>query len=86
MKPYASVHNKQETEMGNFCCFCFKTQPKVEVVADSPYTEIGEGPHWDAKRQSLYYVDILGGKIFRLDYKEKKVIYGLKLKQLDNFN
>lgn len=59
--------------MGNFCCFCFKNQPKVETISWSPQAEIGEGPHWDAKRQSLYYVDILGGKVLRLDYKQNKV-------------
>lgn len=59
--------------MGNLCCcFYFKMGPKVEQI-DSPYTELGEGPHWDAEKKSLFYVDILAGKVLRLDYDENKV-------------
>lgn len=52
---------------------------KVEVVP-SPKSELGEGPHWDEKTQSLYYVDIYGkeGSILRYDYKENKV-YSAKI-------
>lgn len=47
---------------------------KVEIVP-SPKSELGEGPHWDDKTQSLYYVDIYGKgeSILRYDYKENKV-------------
>ena len=47
---------------------------KVEVVESSPISVLGEGPHWDIDRQSLYYNDIYGDKqsISRYDYKENK--------------
>lgn len=47
---------------------------KVEVVESSPISVLGEGPHWDVDRQSLYYIDIYGDKqsISRFDYKENK--------------
>lgn len=47
---------------------------KVEVVESSPISVLGEGPHWDISRQSLYYNDIYGDKqsISRFDYKEGK--------------
>ncbi|KFB37626.1 AGAP007793-PA-like protein [Anopheles sinensis] len=44
---------------------------KVETIP--PYTELGEGPHWDIPSQSLYYVSLTNGLIYRLDYKENKV-------------
>lgn len=46
---------------------------KVEVVP-SPTSIIGEGPHWDADSQSLYYNDIYGNQasILRYDIKENK--------------
>ena len=37
-----------------------------EVVA-TPKTVIGEGPHWKADEEALYYVDILGKRILRYD-------------------
>ncbi|XP_019870755.2 regucalcin [Aethina tumida] len=37
--------------------------PVVERVV--PSIEIGEGPHWDANTQSLYYVDVFGKAIHR---------------------
>jgi len=36
---------------------------KIERVTDSFL--LGEGPHWDAKRQTLYFVDIQGSAVFR---------------------
>ncbi|KAL7295469.1 hypothetical protein TKK_0011121 [Trichogramma kaykai] len=45
----------------------------VEKVADS--VELGEGPHWDVKKQKLYYVDIDGRKILRFDPLTKRVTY-----------
>lgn len=47
---------------------------KVEVVESSPISVLGEGPHWDVERQSLYYNDIYGDKqsISRFSYSEKK--------------
>lgn len=32
-------------------------------------SQLGEGPHWDVSRQSLYYVDILAteGTVLRYD-------------------
>lgn len=47
---------------------------KVEVVDSSPISVLGEGPHWDVARQSLYYNDIYGEKqsISRYAYDESK--------------
>ncbi|ALC49810.1 smp-30 [Drosophila busckii] len=45
---------------------------KVEPLPDS-YAGLGEGPHWDEQRQSLYYVDIEAGGLLRYDYKQNKV-------------
>ncbi|SPP88044.1 regucalcin [Drosophila guanche] len=45
---------------------------KVEALPDS-YAGLGEGPHWDVARQSLYYVDLEVGVIHRYDYKQNKV-------------
>lgn len=46
---------------------------KVEVLP-SPVSQIGEGPHWDAASQSLYYIDIYGtgASLYRYDYAENK--------------
>uniref|UniRef100_A0A182QX45 Regucalcin n=1 Tax=Anopheles farauti TaxID=69004 RepID=A0A182QX45_9DIPT len=38
---------------------------RVETIP--PYTVLGEGPHWDIGRQSLYYVSLLDALIYRLD-------------------
>jgi len=48
------------------------TSYKVEPLPDS-HAELGEGPHWDIATQSLYYVDISFGKLYRYDYQENKV-------------
>ncbi|XP_068155730.1 regucalcin-like [Drosophila tropicalis] len=45
---------------------------KVEALPDS-YAFLGEGPHWDVARQSLYYVDLERGFLHRYDYKQNKV-------------
>lgn len=45
---------------------------KVEQVTAAPLNVLGEGPHWDVERQSLYYNDIYGGTIHRYDHKEDK--------------
>lgn len=52
---------------------------KVEVVESSPISVLGEGPHWDVERQSLYYNDIYGDKqsISRFDYNENKTYNAL---------
>jgi len=49
------------------------TAYKVEQVP-SPQSTVGEGPHWDADTQSLYYVDILKNNfsIHRHDVTENK--------------
>lgn len=47
---------------------------KVEKVP-SPHSTLGEGPHWDAKSRSLYYVDIYRNNEFsihRFDVAENK--------------
>ncbi|XP_063704399.1 regucalcin-like isoform X2 [Culicoides brevitarsis] len=45
---------------------------KVEQVTVAPLNVLGEGPHWDADRQCLYWNDIYGGTIHRYDEKENK--------------
>lgn len=47
--------------------------PKAEVLP-TPFSVIGEGPHWDADTQSLYYNDIYGSEasILRYDFNENK--------------
>lgn len=37
--------------------------PVVEVITER--LELGEGPHWDAEKQCLYFVDILGQAIYK---------------------
>ncbi|XP_068157838.1 uncharacterized protein [Drosophila tropicalis] len=44
----------------------------VEALPDS-YAYLGEGPHWDVARQSLYYVDLERAGLHRYDYKQNKV-------------
>lgn len=41
----------------------------------SPRNTVGEVPHWDAKSQSLYYVDIAGynSSLLRYDYDENRI-------------
>lgn len=43
-----------------------KADPRVECVADV-HAVLGEGPLWVAREQALYWLDIKGRKIFRLD-------------------
>lgn len=45
---------------------------KVEEIPGAQLN-LGEAPHWDAKRQSLYYVSLFEATIHRLDYGENKV-------------
>lgn len=39
--------------------------PKVERLIENVTTHLGEGPHWDAASQSLYFVDIFGKSIHK---------------------
>ncbi len=43
------------------------TESDVQCVADV-HAVLGEGPAWVAREQALYWVDIKGYKIFRLDH------------------
>lgn len=47
---------------------------KVELIP-SPKSALGEGPHWDEIKQSLFYNDIYGkeASILRYDFNENKV-------------
>ncbi|KAH8420598.1 hypothetical protein KR009_011951, partial [Drosophila setifemur] len=45
---------------------------KIEPLPDS-FAGLGEGPHWDEARQSLYYVDIEAGGLLRYDFQQDKV-------------
>ncbi|KAG5672043.1 hypothetical protein PVAND_002205 [Polypedilum vanderplanki] len=53
---------------------------KIEIVESSPRSTLGEGPHWDVERQSLYYIDIYGENqsISRYSYNEEKT-YNAKI-------
>lgn len=51
---------------------------EIEEVTAAGVLTLMESPHWDIARQSLYFVDILEGTIFRYDYLENKV-YPAKL-------
>lgn len=44
---------------------------KVEEIS-APKLDLGEGPHWDIKSQSLYFVDLFEATIHRWDYRENK--------------
>lgn len=37
----------------------------VEKIAEIPSMIVGEGPHWDAKSQALYFVDIMGKSVHK---------------------
>lgn len=55
-----------------------------EITNEAQRCELGEGPHWDIERQSLYYVNILEeGAIFRFDFKTKE-IYKARIKDDDS--
>nr|KAG5714120.1 hypothetical protein BaRGS_020448 [Batillaria attramentaria] len=41
------------------------SSPKVEVLLKNVCSQIGEGPHWDDASQSLYFVDIQKGDVYR---------------------
>lgn len=45
---------------------------KLEPIAVSPVSVIGEGPHWDVETQSLYYNDIYGTEASLLRYVPKE--------------
>lgn len=54
--------------------------PTVERLKSVPATELGEGPHWDAESQSLYFVDIFGKSIHKYvpaTDKHTKAVIGL---------
>ncbi|KAH8411254.1 hypothetical protein KR215_000946, partial [Drosophila sulfurigaster] len=55
-----------------FVLFWAQMSYKVEPLPDS-YAALGEGPHWDEARQSLYYVDLEAGVLLRYDYAQNKV-------------
>lgn len=45
---------------------------KVEQLP-APHHNLAEGPHWDVKSQTLYYVDILKGTVHRYSESENKI-------------
>ncbi|XP_023936135.2 regucalcin [Bicyclus anynana] len=49
---------------------CFKTSVKVEPIISS--LELGEGPHWDAWHQALFFVNILQGYIHKYELATKR--------------
>lgn len=44
-----------------------------EISVESQRCELGEGPHWDIRRQSLYFVDINAPAIVRFEYQTGKM-------------
>lgn len=44
---------------------------KVEEIS-APKLDLGEGPHWDGKSQSLYFVDMFKAGVHRWDYHKNK--------------
>lgn len=62
------------------CCQMSNGDIKIEEITNEMQRgELLEAPHWDVARQSLYFVDILGPSIFRLDFKTKE-IHGATIK------
>lgn len=62
--------------------------PKVERITEIETTELGEGPHWDADTQSLYFVDIFGKSIHKYvpaTKKHTKAIIGIVFFYFSNF-
>jgi sugar lactone lactonase YvrE len=55
---FLAIFNSVQSNMS------FKVEPLSKNVSD-----LGEGPHWDNKIQSLYYVDAFVGDVCRLDVK-----------------
>lgn len=53
-----------------------------EITNEGMRCELGEGPHWDIKTRSLYYVDIVAPAIFRYNTKNGE-IYRAKIKDND---
>jgi pyruvate kinase len=53
-----------------------------EITNEGQRCELGEGPHWDPKTKSLYYVDIFSPAIFRYNTKNGE-IYKAKIKDND---
>lgn len=61
--------------------------PKVELIEEISTVELGEGPHWDADTQSLYFVDIFGEAIHKYvpsTKKHTKAVIGEFAKKLFN--
>lgn len=54
-----------------------------EITSEAQRCELGEGPHWDIARQALYFIDIFGPAIFRLDFNTSK-IYKATIKDDDS--
>lgn len=44
-----------------------------EITTEAQRCELGEGPHWDVARQSLYFIDIVAPAIFRYDFKNGEI-------------
>ncbi|KAL1131246.1 hypothetical protein AAG570_010864 [Ranatra chinensis] len=45
----------------------------IEKLPLSQKLQLGEGPHWDANSNLLYFVDIFAGKAFKYDPKSKNI-------------
>lgn len=45
---------------------------RIDELLDIESNKVGEGPHWDARTQSLYMVNKCPPKLIRYDYKTNK--------------
>lgn len=62
--------------------FSLTYQANYTITTISEYTtSLGGAPHWDAKRLSLYYIDVfaLEYNVLRYDWKEKKIYRAIVL-------
>ena len=51
---------------GERCHVASFARVEVEVVAEV-HADVGEGPHWDEQSQTLLFVDVSAGAVFRYD-------------------
>lgn len=60
---------------------------QVQAITESPMSALGEAPHWDVARQSLYYVDIgaTAPTILRYDFLSEKIYAAVVGKSINTY-